>query len=133
MSASAIGATRTWRSGTNRAPFVSDGVIDSNLLAASATKTVKITDVKGKPARAVRVTVYNASGFDCTIQVVVLTSQDVNQAQSTETSNPFYIAAGTSVPLDDMAIVALIEKNVGSGTQTGRGVQYLGVLEPGIT
>ena len=121
---------------SNRAIFYSDATVDAafitgthGLLAAGASKTVPVLDFAGQQALANRVTIVNESSQDVTIAIGVCVNDDPEMSSNIEQpllpltipsgeGNTFYVSAAQ-----------FIEKNIGSGAQTGYGVRYYVELE----
>lgn len=111
---------------SNRAPFYEDGV--GNLQATTVARNIIIKDVKGVNAIATKVIVRNVSGQDADLTFTVATTIDAKQEETMTEGGVVPNGAQMEFPI---RAIRINEKNVGAGTQTGRGVVYWCILEPG--
>ena len=122
---------------SNRAPLYSDDVVDGVLLAPAASKTIRVHDTLGNQAFAVAVTIVNGSGQAANVLINAVRgvagtnsigiSQPVIDGAGTETA--IYIDNGESWGPILVRTSSIVETNVGSSAQSGRGVRYLFTLE----
>ena len=124
-----------WVESSNRAPFYSDGVVDSTLLTAGSHKPITPKGTAGNPAIASSVVIVNASGYACTVSILAVlgfsgvdSNGNPNPVTDTPTS-PIYLASGDTQTVN-VRCSSVVETNVGGSTQTGRGVRYTFTLEP---
>lgn len=115
--------------GSNRAPCYSDAVVDSTLLAAAGKKTVTPAYVGAVPTVGIAsgVAIWNSSGQAVTIAFQAARNPDGSLVEGA--TSPLYLANGDTLPFFTAPIMAIIETNVGVGTQTGRGVRYFFEME----
>ena len=123
---------------SNRAPFYSDATIDGTLLATTLTKNISPVDAQGNPAICSKVTIINSSGKNASVTLLiakdgqVITTDGIQPPQLETTVNAIVILSTDSPITIEGRIYQIIEKNIDSGTQTGRGMRYLFTLEPKV-
>lgn len=117
---------------SNRAPFYSDATVagDTGLLASNATKTVNVVDFAGNQAIGQNITIVNESSQDATVYIYTCINDDPEMTSSLEKPiNPYVIPSGEAASGIFVRGVKFLETNVGSGSQTGRGLRYYVELE----